>query len=178
MTESPGHRWESNEYLSRKTVQHGQATQWEVWCQIREKLRFVADQNRVPAIDWRWSPFPFSYCGIPLVGSNLIFPFSCWPVFLALSFPVDCAEAFSMFDHSYLNICVSQFLRFHALFLSTSPSIFGHVYSRGYVSMPILFPRIGDRYIIPIFAPASLPAFFCISCRKIPTMRPFWMCSR
>jgi len=128
--------------------------------------------------DWRWSPFPFSYYGIPLVGSNLIFPFSCWPVFLALSFPVDCAEAFSMFDHSYLNIRVSQFLRFHALFLSTSPSIFGHVYSRGYVSMPILFPRIGDRYTIPIFAPASLPAFFCILCRKIPTMRSFWMCSR
>ena len=73
-----------------------------------------------------------------------------------------------MFDHSYLIIRVLQFLRFHAPFLSTSQSIFGHVYSRGYVSMPILFPQIGDTYSIPIFAPASLPAFFCISCRKIP----------
>jgi len=85
-----------------------------------------------------------------------------------LSFPVDCAEAFSIFDHSYLIIRVLQFLRFHAPFLSTSQSIFGHVYSRDYVSMPILFPRIGDGYSILIFAPASLSAFLCISCRKIP----------
>jgi hypothetical protein len=84
-----------------------------------------------------------------------------------LSFPVDCAEAFSMFDHSYLIIHVLQFPRFHAPFLSTSRSIFEHVYSRRYLSMPVLF-RFGNIYSIPIFAPASLPAFFCKSWRKIP----------
>jgi len=57
------------------------------------------------------------------------------------SFPIDCAEAFSIFDHSYLIIRVLQFLRFHAPFLSTSRSIFEHVYPRSYLSMPILFPR-------------------------------------
>jgi hypothetical protein len=85
-----------------------------------------------------------------------------------LSFPVDCAEAFSKLYHSYLTIRVLQFLRFHAPFLSTSRLIFEHVYSRRYLSMPILFPRIGPTYSIPIFAPASLPAFFCISWREIP----------
>jgi hypothetical protein len=95
---------------------------------------------------------------------------ACWPVFLDRhSIPVVCAEAFSMFDHSYLIIRVLRFLCFHAPFLSTSWSIFGHVLSRGYVSMPILFPRIGDSlHNIPIFAPALLSAFFCISSRKNP----------
>ena len=85
---------------------------------------------------------------------------ACWPVFL---------DRHNIPDHSYLIICVLRFLCFLAPFLSTSWSIFGHVLSRGYVSMPILFPRIGDSlYSIPIFAPASLPAFFYISCRKNP----------
>ena len=177
--ESPGHRWESDEYLSGKPVQRGQATQWEVWCQIREKLRFVADQNR-PSPGNRLEVVTFSVL-------ILIIPWWIWhsfgrieshfsllmltrfPWYIdTLSFPVDCVEAFSMFDHSYLIIRVLRFLHFHAPFLSTSRSIFEHIYSRGYLSMLILFPRIGDTCSIPIFAPASLPAFFCISWRKIP----------
>ena len=80
---------------------------------------------------------------------------ACWPVFLDRhSIPVVCTEAFSIFDHSYLIIRVLRFLCFHAPFLSTSWSTFGHVLSRGYVSMSILFPRIGDS--MTIFAPASI----------------------
>src|ERR1700740_2834155 len=93
-----------------------------------------------------------------------------------LSFPVDCAEAFSMFDHSYLIIHVLRFPRFHAPFLSTSRSIFrsifDHVYSRRYLSMPVLF-RFGSIYSIPIFAPASLPAFSVYHGRKSLTTRLF-----
>jgi hypothetical protein len=71
--------------LSRKTVQHGEATQWEVWCQIHEKLRFVADQIR-PSPGNLFRPHTNNNSlmdmAFPLVGLNLISPFSCWPVFL------------------------------------------------------------------------------------------------
>ena len=68
MTESPRHGWESDEYLSRKTVQRGQVTQWEVCCLIHEKLRFVADQNR-PSPGNRLEVVTF-----PLLQSNLTLP--------------------------------------------------------------------------------------------------------
>src|ERR1700740_2019347 len=58
--------------------------------------------------------------------SDLI-SFSPTPVLLE-AFP-STAEASSMFDHLCLLICVLPFLRFHAPFLSTSRSIFEHVYS-------------------------------------------------
>jgi len=70
-----------------------------------------------------------------------------------------------MLDPSYPCFAVSLF---SCSFLSTSWPIFGHVWSRGYLSTPILFPRIGYRYSNPMFALASLSTFFSISCREIP----------
>ena len=94
-----------------------------------------------------------------------------FPLIDTLSFPVDCAEAFFMFDHSYLIIRVLRFLRFHAPFLSTSRSIFEHVYSRGYLSMPILFPRIGDTY------PCFIAGVFLYIMAGNPRQRGYFECA-
>ena len=191
MTESPGHPWESDEYLSRKPVQRGQATQWEVWCQIREKLRFVADQNR-PSPGNRLEVVTFSVL-------ILIIPWWIWHSFGRieshfsllmltrfpwyidiLSFPVDCAEAFSMFDH-WFHISLSVFCGF-SIFMLHSYRPLGRSLSMSTlaVTFPCRFFFLGSGIHI------AFPYLPLLHCRrfsvyhggKSPTTRLFWVCSR
>jgi hypothetical protein len=136
--------------------------------------RFVADQNR-PSPGNRLEVVTFSVLiliipwwieySIPLVGSNLIFPFSCWPVFLDRHSKLSrrLRGSLSIFISHYPCFAVSPFSC--SILLDLSVDLWA--YSRGYVSLLILFPRIGDRSSIPIFALASLSAFFCISCISV-----------
>ena len=81
---------------------------------------------------------------------------SCWPIFLDRhGIPVVCAEAFSVFDHSYFIIRVLRFLYFHAPFLSTSDRPLGMSYLT--VTFPCRSFFLGSGIVWPtIFAPASI----------------------
>ena len=105
---------------------------------------------------------------------------ACWPVFLDRhSIPVVCAEAFSMFDHSYLIIRVLRFLCFHAHSYRPLDRSLGMSYLAVTFPCQSFFLGSGIAYItFPYPPPPYCRRFSVYRVGKTPTMRLFWMFSR